>query len=171
MPRRSLGNMLNPVDLDTESPQMDAAEAKPPVASAHTASRADDAQPETAPMQSPTAPAVGESPRRLAAAPTLSDVETRAPDGADAGAGAAINPTQTPKYLTLPRKETRLTDAQLDALTVLSRRINKTRRGAGERITDNTLIRVAVDLLLERSEELSGTTENGLRNSVGLGPL
>lgn len=170
MPRRSLGNMLNPVDPDTEPPQIDAAEVTPPVISAHSGARPDAAHdlPETAAAPSPTAATAGESPRRLTAAPTLSNVETKAPG---VGAGAEPEPTRRPKYLTLPRKETRLTDAQLDALTVLSRRINKTRRGTGERITDNTLIRVAVDLLLERSEELSGTTEDGLRNSVGLGPL
>lgn len=73
-----------------------------------------------------------------------------------------------PKYLTLQRKEARLTDEQLDELTSLTRRLNKLRKGAGERITDNTLIRVAVDLLLQDTGRLTGTTEDELRRSVGL---
>ena len=73
-----------------------------------------------------------------------------------------------PKYLELMRKEVRFTDAQLDELTIVSRRLNKARRGSGERITDNTLIRVAVDLLLSQQSQLAGATEDELRKSVGL---
>lgn len=41
-----------------------------------------------------------------------------------------------------------------------------------ERITDATLVRVAIDLLLTRHrDELSGVTEDELRASVGLPPL
>ncbi|WP_027878150.1 hypothetical protein [Meiothermus cerbereus] len=57
-----------------------------------------------------------------------------------------------PPYLTYVRKECRLRPDQLDALTALARRLNRERRGNGERITENTLIRWAVDLLLERFE-------------------
>jgi len=46
------------------------------------------------------------------------------------------------------RKECRLRPDQLDALTALARRLNRERRGRGERITENTLIRLAVDALL-----------------------
>ena len=73
--------------------------------------------------------------------------------------------TETPKYLTLVRKETRLREDQLDDLTKLTRRLNRARKG-GERLTENTLIRVAVDLLLTQSEALSGNTEHELRDSV-----
>ncbi|WP_038059339.1 hypothetical protein [Thermus amyloliquefaciens] len=55
----------------------------------------------------------------------------------------------TPKYLTYVRKECRLRPDQLDALTALARKLNRERKG-GERITENTLIRWAVDLLLEK---------------------
>jgi len=55
-----------------------------------------------------------------------------------------------PPYLTYVRKECRLRPDQLDALTALARRLNRERKGKGERITENTLIRWAVDLLLER---------------------
>lgn len=73
-----------------------------------------------------------------------------------------------PKYLTLVRKETRLTELQIEQLTAISRKLNRQRRGRGERITENTLIRVAIDLLLSRAEELSGTTEAELQESLGL---
>ena len=39
---------------------------------------------------------------------------------------------------------------------------------ARERITDHTLIRIAVDLLLADPGRLQGSTEAELRNSVGL---
>ena len=73
-----------------------------------------------------------------------------------------------PKYLTLVRKEARLRSDQLDSLTSLTRSLNRKRKGSGERITENTLIRVAVDLLMNQKSELDGTTEQELGASVGL---
>jgi len=66
-------------------------------------------------------------------------------------------------------------DDQANALTELSRRLNKERRRpdgttVGERITDNTLLRIAIDLLLARAHELRGTTEQELAASLGLEP-
>ena len=75
---------------------------------------------------------------------------------------------EIPKYLTLIRKEARLHEQQLDKLTSLTRSLNRKRKGTGERITENTLIRVAVDLLLNRSDELQGSTEQEIKKSVGL---
>jgi hypothetical protein len=74
---------------------------------------------------------------------------------------------QAPRYLQLVRKESRLRMDQIDALAVLTRQLGRrrTRRG-GERLTDNTLIRVAVDLLLERAGQLSGNTEDELLASL-----
>jgi hypothetical protein len=69
-----------------------------------------------------------------------------------------------PKYLTYVRKECRLRPDQLDALTQLARKLNRERRGRGERITENTLIRMAVDLLLREA----GPSGEGL--SALLGP-
>ncbi len=66
------------------------------------------------------------------------------------------------------RKEARLRPDQYGRLSTTSRELNRARRGSGERITENTLIRVAIDLLLERGDELTGTTEAELRKSVGL---
>ena len=75
---------------------------------------------------------------------------------------------EVPKYLTFVRKEARLRSEQLDSLTSLTRSLNRKRQSNGERITENTLIRVAIDLLLNQSEELKGTTEQEIKKSVGL---
>jgi hypothetical protein len=75
-----------------------------------------------------------------------------------------------PLYLQMERKETRIRTTQYDQLTTLSRRLNRKKpRGEGapkERITENTLIRVAIDLLLAQQGRLSGATEEELRQSV-----
>lgn len=71
-------------------------------------------------------------------------------------------------YMALQRKETRLRDDQIDALTAATRELNRAKTSGGERITDNTLIRVAVDLLLSKSLDLHGSSENEIRTSVGL---
>lgn len=72
------------------------------------------------------------------------------------------------RYDQYERKESRLTREQYQALTDLSRDLNRQRNGEGERITENTLIRIAIDLLLTHPDELHGTTEAELRKSVGL---
>lgn len=64
-----------------------------------------------------------------------------------------------PPYLNYVRKECRLRPDQLDALTALARRLNRGRKGKGERITENTLIRWAVDLLLEQYREKTNSPE------------
>lgn len=72
-----------------------------------------------------------------------------------------------PLYLQLARKEARLREDQLEALSVQAKRLQRAKgTAAGERITDNTLIRVAVDLLITRFDDLAGVTEEELRNSV-----
>jgi len=73
-----------------------------------------------------------------------------------------------PKYLRLERKELLIWPDQITNLSILARVLNKNRGGAGERITINTLIRVAVALLQSRSQDLAGTTEEELRRSLGL---
>jgi hypothetical protein len=82
--------------------------------------------------------------------------------------GTNLQTTEVPKYLTLVRKETRLRDDQLEQLTAITRQMNRQRQGKGERITENTLIRIAVDLLLNQSSQLQGTTEAELLASLGL---
>jgi pyruvate/2-oxoglutarate dehydrogenase complex dihydrolipoamide acyltransferase (E2) component len=59
-----------------------------------------------------------------------------------------------PPYLTYVRKECRLRPDQLDALTALARRLNRERKGKGERITENTLIRLAIDIFLNQPQEV-----------------
>ena len=71
-------------------------------------------------------------------------------------------------YLEFERKETRLRADQYGELTAESRRLNRLRKGEGDRLTENTLIRVAVDLLLSKRTELAGVNEEELRKSVGL---
>jgi hypothetical protein len=71
-----------------------------------------------------------------------------------------------PRYLRLTRKEVRFREDQLDALDRVVRRLVRARRGGSERITENTLVRVAVDLLLERADALSGGTEAELLRSL-----
>jgi len=73
-----------------------------------------------------------------------------------------------PPYLRFERKEARLRTDQLTDLTLRARQLNKTKNAGADRITDNTLIRIAVDLLLSRSDELSGGDEATLRKSLGI---
>ena len=73
-----------------------------------------------------------------------------------------------PPYLRYERKEARLRTDQLTGLTVRARQLNKTKYTDSDRITDNTLIRIAVDLLLSRADELAGGDEATLRNSLGI---
>jgi hypothetical protein len=75
-------------------------------------------------------------------------------------------PEDGPRYLTLVRKEARLRADQVDALAQLRRQVLRSRSMRAEPITDNTLIRVAVDLLLARRDRLHGDTEDELRASV-----
>jgi hypothetical protein len=80
----------------------------------------------------------------------------------------ASSPEALPKYLQLERKELLIWPDQITELSILARSLNRNRGRAGERITQNTLIRVAVALLLSRAAELSGTTEEELRESLGV---
>lgn len=84
-------------------------------------------------------------------------------------AGRAADTAALPKYLALQRKEARLRGDQVDALASLARRMNrgKAQRG-GERITENTLIRVAVDWLLSREEPVGASSEEEIRGTFGV---
>lgn len=73
---------------------------------------------------------------------------------------------KVPKYLTLERKEVRLPSAHIDELTRLVRRLNRQRKGKDERITENTLIRIAVSLLADFGERIEGNNENELLESL-----
>jgi hypothetical protein len=110
-------------------------------------------------------------------AAAVSPVTGAAPEPAPEPAGkpappAAPDPgsaTDTvPKYLRLVRHDLRVRAQQMEALAALRRRISadRGRKERSERITDNTLIRVAIDLLLEHGDELAGSTEDQIRDSA-----
>ncbi len=83
-------------------------------------------------------------------AETLEEAPTREAKPGEAPPAQASPPGERPlpPYLTYVRKECRLRPDQLDALTALARKLNRERKGKGERITENTLIRWAVDAFL-----------------------
>lgn len=70
------------------------------------------------------------------------------------------------KFAQLTRKETRVREDQYAQLTSLARTLMRRRVSRRERITENTLIRVAIDLLLAHQVELRGSDEDELRRSV-----
>jgi hypothetical protein len=111
-------------------------------------------------------------PEPAASAPTETPVRARQAPGprpqrrTRAASTAGVTDSQTPKWQRLERKELRLRADQLDELARLRRVLNRQRGGEGERITENTLIRVAVDMLLGRVDRLRGITEDELRKSV-----
>lgn len=72
----------------------------------------------------------------------------------------------TPRYLTFPRTEARLRQDQLDGLAALRRTVAANRTDKTERITDNTLLRLAVDLLMEHAGRIRGNTESEMRRSL-----
>jgi hypothetical protein len=76
-----------------------------------------------------------------------------------------------PRWTQLVRKEARLRPDQPDALARLRRQLSGKRADRREPLTDNTLIRIGIDLLLARAGELRGDTEEDLRRSLGLEPL
>lgn len=136
MPRQSVADLLGEVD---QAPAV----LPPRPAPAEAAPAAAVEKPE------PRRPA----PRRVARGP------------GDAGT-AGVTESQVPKWQRLERKELRLRADQLDELARIRRTLNRQRGGEGERITENTLIRVAVDMLLGHAGKLRGTTEDELRKSV-----
>jgi hypothetical protein len=71
-----------------------------------------------------------------------------------------------PLYARLTRKETRVREDQYAALGAVARALMRRRHVRTERITENTLIRVAIDALLARKDSLRGSTEAELRESV-----
>jgi hypothetical protein len=143
MPRQSVADLLGEVDQ--------APSAAPPVL-----------PPRPAPAGVPAPPAAA-APEAAASRRSSTPRAARGPR--DAGT-AGVTESQIPKWQRLERKELRLRADQLDELARIRRTLNRQRGGEGERITENTLIRVAVDMLLGRAGKLRGTTEDELRKSV-----
>ena len=106
-----------------------------------------------------------------AAAPVQAEVQAEVQQGSPATGGQDMPAVSVrPHYTQLVRKELRVFQDQAMDLKILTMTINNNKLGMGERITDNTLVRVAIDLLLERKADLSGTTESELRESLNLPP-
>jgi hypothetical protein len=124
-----------------------------------------DDDPQPAPKAEPSAPKTQQlnKPQTKAPTPRKRAAKTAA---ATQSASAKDPAMEAPLYLRLERKETRLRVDQYEALTVHARRLNRAKGPGGERITENTLIRVAIDLLLKNADQLSGPDETSLRNSV-----
>jgi len=74
--------------------------------------------------------------------------------------------TEAAKYQSMLRKDARIRADQEEILTRLTRRLSARRQERSERITNNTLIRIALDLLAASADRLSGDTEEQLRRSV-----
>lgn len=75
--------------------------------------------------------------------------------------------TRPPLYRRLARKEARLREDQFIALSRLVRILARRRTTrSGPRLTENTLIRVAIDLLLTRADQLAGDNEDQIRASA-----
>lgn len=72
----------------------------------------------------------------------------------------------TPRYQTFVRAEARLRTDQAAELAALRRRVAANRENRSERITDNTLLRLAVDLLLQQSHRITGDTEEEMRRAL-----
>jgi len=76
-------------------------------------------------------------------------------------------PSATPLYRRLARKEARVREDQYVALSRLVRVLARRRTDrSGPRLTENTLIRIAIDLLLARANRLAGNTEDEIRASA-----
>jgi hypothetical protein len=69
-------------------------------------------------------------------------------------------------YLRYVRKETRLREDQQNRLTFEARRLNRAKKNPGARITENSLIRVAVDLLLAKIGDAAGDDEDEIGKSI-----
>lgn len=84
-------------------------------------------------------------------------------DGTATRSTAAV----TPLYRRLARKEARVREDQFVALSRLVRVLARRRTDrSGPRLTENTLIRIAIDLLLSRANRLTGNTEDEIRASA-----
>jgi hypothetical protein len=115
------------------------------------------------PMPDESAAAAVEAPTALAATESSNpQPPSRVPSRAHQPSLAA------PRYSDFQRKETRLRADQQNALTEHARRLNRAKGTSGVRITDNTLIRLAVDLLLSKADKLAGRNEAELCRSLGL---
>ena len=121
------------------------------VATEQPAAPAREASPVVAPVTEPPKAA-----KKASVPAPVRKAASRAPKAVQAG-------THWTEY---ERLEARLRDEQVEQLDTLVRRLNKRRGGVGERITKNSLLRIATDLLLERQDAMAGNTEDEIRASL-----
>lgn len=125
--------------------------------------RVDDMKP--APADAEAAPAVEQAVAPLMPAPTSPAAAPRKPVAKkERPAPAVRSGAVTEEY---ERKETWLRPDQQVNLDQIAKRLQRAKDPSEKtRITANTIIRVAVDMLLERADELQGDTEAQIRDSV-----
>jgi hypothetical protein len=156
-----------PIDLGGEAPTLHIVHE---AASLHNDSQAPSTEQAAAsvPAADPAPESIGGLKSEIAATQEKAIAHPSAAQTAEKAEGPIVS--SHTHYTELVRKELRLHADQADQLTVLATKVQRARREKGERITDNTLIRVAVDLLLKRQNELVGSTEDELRVALGLTP-
>lgn len=159
MPRTDLSALLQKIDTEDVEPLQ--RHTEPPVSADVAPSPVKVSAEMSSPSESKTRTTRESQTSRTKAAPTTAAPTTAAP------APTPAPVTSEPLYLRLVRKETRLREEQYETLTEYARKLNRAKApGTGERITENTLIRIAIDLLLPHLGEMSGNDEAQLRESV-----
>jgi len=171
MARRQLADLVGeelarPATVSTLAPAVTAPVAPPVLIEPPAPAAPEPASQRPEPPKRPRASAAGGPAKPRAAekpkTESESDRATRSAQDERAEELAAL-----PKHLQLVRKESRLREDQVLELDRLVLKLNRRRRrGEGERITLNTLLRLGADLVLERADDLSGDTEEELSQSL-----
>ncbi|PYE51030.1 hypothetical protein DES52_11697 [Deinococcus yavapaiensis KR-236] len=148
--RKGLGDLLRQ-EVSASTPVLDAS-----VTSEHRDLQSSDTLGDLAALEAARVNA------ELLTAPPAKSKQTS--DETNVDASEQLEGVPSAKYLMLVRKETRLREEQYDELTRLARKLNKrkSKTARTERITENTLIRVAIDVLLDRADALNGDDEAAL---------
>lgn len=91
---------------------------------------------------------------------------------AEPAAGVVVPVGPNAEWIHQEAKTIRFYPGQFPWLTQIRKELNDKRAARGKRITESTLVRIAVDLLAQdHADKLHGITENELRASVGLPPV
>jgi len=124
-----------------------------------------DQEQDSSPPPPPPAPA-----ERMRRQPTTPDTDSGSGQGADCASPHVADSDPGPKWTRLERKAVLLWPEQITRLAEVRRRLQNRKRASGragrERITDATLIRAALSVLLEHHEELDGADEEELTDSL-----
>lgn len=87
------------------------------------------------------------------------EVGARRPSGTDSG-------RSTPRFDDYEPITARMSQDQVDDLDRLAKRLERAKPTGLPRITRNTLVRVAIDVLLANAQDLAGPDEESLRNAL-----